>query len=79
MNKVKEGRGRKITREYFNDFDALKNIGDTFLLNIKEGLTIQQFQVKMFNQARSYSKANEVEFKILTREENNILVIQRIK
>lgn len=61
------GAGRKLVKDYFEKFDLLKKIGDSFTLPKSNRYEPKYIQLRLHNQARSYSKATGVEFKVQTR------------
>lgn len=72
----KTGRGRKVSMEYFKDFDTIKSVGDKFIVKVDPNrYNTKYIQMRLINQARSYQKFHKIEFKISTRiRENEITV-----
>lgn len=69
-------RGRKVSQEYFKEFDSLKNVGEKLTIEVNpERFDTKYIQMRVLNQSRSYRKFYKVDFKISTRiSQNNILI-----
>ena len=82
MTTNKNGAGRRLTKEYFSEFDNLKSIGSFLQMEIDPNrVPIKIFRLKILNQARSYSKAEteRSKFKVSTRIIGNNLTVTRVQ
>jgi len=75
----RQNSGRKLTREYFDNFDGLKKLGDTFSVTFPNDLPIKRYQIRLLNSVRSYRKSKEIDFAVMTRTEGTKITLQRVK